>query len=127
MKLKLMRAAQSEYGTFGVLSVDETPLCVTCEDPWNNNKIGESCIPVGTYSCVPHSGEHFQNVWELLDVPDRSAILIHGGNTIKDTRGCILVGGGFGKLGTMPCITNSQLILSQLRNLLPGEFELTII
>lgn len=120
--IKLTRTDQSEQGTFGVLSMDGIPLAVTCEDPWNDNQTGISCIPDGEYLCVPHNGVHFQNVWELEGVPGRSAILIHSGNTIKDTRGCILVGKSFDG----PAVLSSRVTLDFLRKVLPKSFTLTI-
>jgi len=120
--LFLRRVAQSSKGTFGVLVRDDLPLCLTLEDPWNDNKIGESCIVPGTYKCQPHNGAHFQNVWELLSVPGRSAILIHAGNSIDDTRGCILVGSEV----VGHTIINSRRTLDMLRKVLPANFELTI-
>lgn len=127
MKLTLQRIAQSSLGTFGVLVKDNIPLCVTCEDPWNDNKTKKSCIPDGTYKCVPHIGEKYKNVWRLEDVPGRSAILIHYGNTTKDTEGCILVGKAFAQFDTGPGITDSRLTLQNLKQQLPAYFDLEII
>lgn len=127
MKLTLRRVAQSSAGTFGVLLQNKTPLCLTCEDPWNDNKTGISCVPAGNYKCVPHMGEKYKNVWRLEDVPGRSAILIHAGNTLEDTRGCILVGRSFAMFGNTPGVTNSKDALTYLQAKLPPHFELEII
>jgi hypothetical protein len=107
--------------------MDGVPLCNTCEDPWNENTRGESCIPKGVYKFVPHNGQLYKNVWVALNVPNRTGILIHSGNTIKDTRGCLLVGNGFGTLDGMPGVLNSVQTLEKLRGILPPEFILTII
>jgi len=69
----------------------------TLEDPWKDNQRNESRIHAGTYQCVPHGWEpdspvRFKRAWRLVNVPGRSAILIHPGNTAVDTHGCILVG-----------------------------------
>lgn len=101
-------------------------LCLTLEDPPNNNRIGVSCIPRGLYECEPHSGTRFQNVWMLQNVPGRSAILIHSGNTIDHTRGCILVGMGLGKIEGRDAIINSEMALNKLRKYLPKNFTLEI-
>jgi len=55
-------------------------------------------IPAGAYRCGVHGWGNepvkIKKVWEVLNVPKRSAILFHAGNTDEDTRGCILVGIG---------------------------------
>lgn len=124
--ITLHRLRSSDQGTFGVLIKDGHPLCVTCEDPWNDNERNNSCVPTGVYQCHKHTGTRFSNVWELQNVPGRSAILIHSGNNINDTHGCILVGNGFSKLDGLPSITDSLATLNKLRSTLPDNFTLTI-
>lgn len=55
-------------------------------------------IPAGTYKCIPHGWGnepvHIRQVWEVTNVPGRTAILVHAGVTDRDTLGCILVGLG---------------------------------
>ena len=124
---KIKRVSSTEQGTFGVLiSPDGLPICLTCEDPWNENQKMISCIPAGSYQVEKFSGKKYKNVWELKNVPDRSAILIHQGNTIKDTNGCILVGDRFGKLGGVQAIINSSATLNVLRSILPDSFNILI-
>jgi hypothetical protein len=122
----ITRCGSSEKGTFGVWTLDEIPLCVTCEDPWRDNKFQVSCIPVGTYKVVKRTSLKYKTHWHVLDVPDRDLILIHGGNTINDTMGCILVGRSFSKLGNLPSVVQSQDALDMLRLMLPDEFTLTV-
>jgi hypothetical protein len=126
MHLKLRRNASGPHGTFGLLSYEERPICLTLEDPPNNNSVGNSCINPGTYNCLPHNGKNFKDVWILQNVPGRSAILIHNGNTIQDTRGCILVGLSIGTIEGQPAILNSLAALNLLRKTLPTNFTLTI-
>ena len=123
MKITLKRIAQSEKGTFGVLIKDDVPLCVTCEDPWNNNATNISCIPAGEYDCTPHNGAKYSDTWILNKVPNRSAILFHAGNSIQDTQGCILVGRSFNS----HTIRDSRNALDYLRTVLSDEFTLKIV
>lgn len=123
----LHRVISSDKGTFGVLILNDTPLCVTCEDPWNDNKTSISCIPYGEYSANKYSSPKYPDVWIVNNVPKRTAILIHAGNTIKDTQGCVLVGEYFTDFNGVPGIANSGLTLNRLRKLLPKEFKLVII
>lgn len=124
VSLLLHRNRFTPDGTFGILSLKNRPLCVTCENPWKDNLPRESCIPPGTYQCKAFNGVRYKNVWEVTNVPGRSAILFHHGNTIRDTEGCILVGRGFSTLNGLPSITESVTTLNMLRTVLPPEFTL---
>lgn len=65
----------------------------TLEDAWMNNQPNVSCIPVGKYRCIFSMSHRFKKIMpELLNVPGRAGIRIHGGNTTADTEGCILLG-----------------------------------
>lgn len=71
--------------------------CWTLERPWLGNRPYESCVPCGNYPItiegwVGHDGKR---VVMLHDVPDRSAILIHPGNWVHQSQGCILPGAAF--------------------------------
>lgn len=124
---KLIRVASSPKGTFGAMVKDDEPVCVTCEDPWNNNNRNISCIPFGTYKVNKRISQKYGHHWHLIDVPNRDLILIHGGNTIQDTQGCILVGRSFGHLGGVPSIMQAQDTMTILRETLPDNFLLTIL
>jgi len=122
-KITIKRISQSDNGTFGVMLMDGMPLCVTLEDPWNNNERNISCIPAGRYPCTKHNGTKYKDVWILGGVPDRSAILIHAGNSTDDTQGCILVGRSF----NAHTIRDSRNALDYLRAVLPDQFDLEVI
>lgn len=122
----LKRIAENDDGTFGVLVKDDIPLCVTLEDKWEHNKRNISCIPEGEYMVEKYSGTKFKDVWMVLNVPNRSAILIHSGNLDTDVSGCIAVGTNYGTLGKKSAILRSKEALNKLRNELPDIFKLTI-
>jgi hypothetical protein len=126
LNLLLKRVCTSDKGTFGVLSNEGIPLCVTCELPWKNNQRKISCIPTGIYHCKPYSSAKYPDVWEVTNVPNRDAILMHKGNTIKDIQGCILVGQSFGMLKDLPAVLNSGIAFTSLQAFLPDEFNLII-
>ncbi len=124
MTIKLQRITFSpDCPTYGVILYDDKPLCVTIERPWINNERNISCIPPGTYQCVPHNGGRFRNVWILKDVPNRTAILIHIANRVNEIEGCIAVGLSFYEDG----IGSSAVAMNKLRDELPETFELEII
>lgn len=54
---------------------------------------GETAIPEGTYEIIINYSPRFkQKLPRLLNVPGFTGILIHPGNTAKDTAGCLLPG-----------------------------------
>lgn len=121
--LILTRLKQTEYGVFGLLSKDEVVLCHTLERPWIKNARSVSCIPLGTYHCTSEKSIKFPYLhYRLHDVINRSDILIHRGNTILDTTGCILVG----MLANEKGIGNSKDAMNMLTSRFPQGFTLQI-
>lgn len=98
MKLTLERDTFSSLGTLGVLFVDGERFCNTLEPCLGTTKkYGKygrgACISTGTYSIDLHYSPKFKRyMLTLCAVPQRSGILIHSGNTVEHTAGCILVG-----------------------------------
>lgn len=76
----------------------EVKRCVTLERPWLDNAKNISCIPEGTYDCVPHDSVSHPNTYRVLNVPNRTAILLHSGNYPRHSAGCVLVGSDFGDI-----------------------------
>lgn len=105
MKLLLKRTFESATYTIGKLSIDGVYFCDTLEDTnrdLNKNGIfdgaeekiaSETCVPYGTYEVIVNVSPRFKReLPRLLNVPSFEGVLIHKGNTAKDTAGCILVG-----------------------------------
>ena len=124
--VKLHRDIETDDGTFGTLNLNGKVLCHTLEDRWRDNEPRVSCIPKGRYLCVPHNGAKWKNVWEITRVPNRSAILIHSGNTEFNTVGCVLVGTAVGKIDTKYGLVGSRDALDKLRKQLPYKFWIEI-
>ncbi len=122
-KLVLKRISENEHGTFGVFINDNSPLCLTLERQWADNKKDISCIPPGTYQCIKHHSEKFPDTWEVCNVPGRTAILIHCANSIDDLHGCIGVGCTYMPYG----LSLSRVAMENLRSQLPSTFPLTVI
>lgn len=126
MRVIIRRIANTKDGVFGVLVVDGMPICLTLEEEWLNNQRKISCIPAGSYKCVKYSGTKYKDVWLVQDVPNRSAILIHWGNTKDNTAGCILVGQFLADFPPRKGIANSLQTYEKLRKILPDKFTLEI-
>lgn len=121
MKLLLVREFDNEKSTVGKLfyidESDQLRYCNTIEDEYRDvldgKKIyGESRIPSNSYNIkmrkiggiynryLLHKNEQVRDLTEkygipwIQDVPYFEYILIHIGNTEKDSKGCILVGNG---------------------------------
>ena len=98
MKLNLKRIFKGESYTIGRLYIDNIYFCDTVEDKCRDlskeaKVYGETAIPEGTYSVIVNISPRFKrDLPRLLDVPYFEGILIHAGNTAKDSHGCILVG-----------------------------------
>ena len=91
-------------GVIGTLSYKDKFVAYTLELEWDNNKRRRSCIPKGEYllKFKDYGGyyerykrkfdDHDAGMIEITGVDGRSDILIHIGNTVADTLGCVLVG-----------------------------------
>lgn len=114
--LQLNRFAVTMCGTLGYLVLPDGSTFATLEPPPKNNEPGRSCIPCGRYSMVyrPSSimqrimGEKVKSAWFLVAVPHRESILIHPGNTLKDTHGCILLGRQHSLMQGTPAVSDSR-------------------
>ena len=124
----LGRVAHTDDGVFGVLMYGSKPFAVTLEPENKNNQKKISCIPEGVYYCQPVNSPKFGWTYEVMDVPNRSHILFHKGNTEKDTEGCILVGESFGELFRKTGILDSNGGFNEFLNKAAGvKITLTII
>ena len=92
MKFLLKRTLLNESCTIGEMYADESFLCHTLELPVKDGLPG-SAIPTGIFPVANRISPRLgRNVPHIDDIPRRSLILIHWGNTAADTDGCILVG-----------------------------------
>lgn len=99
MKLLVERAFPREKYTIGRLYVNDQYYCNTLEPPVRDYENGEekvygnSAIPKGEYEIMYRMSVSFKRLMPYLkNVPYFTGVMIHTGNTVKDTKGCILVG-----------------------------------
>ena len=128
MILDLLRVGQSGRGTFGVIRFGSVPFVLTLERPWQDNQQNVSCIPAGRYRCERIRSPKFGWTFEVTNVPNRTHVLFHSGNTLEDTHGCILVGEEFSGTWDKPMLASSQRGFVEFLNLLDGvnAFELNV-
>lgn len=105
LRVDLVRQGYTEFGTLSRLTVLEGGVrpaftCLAAENPWRSNRPGESCIPEGDYTLVRsryHRGGY--DCYQVLladgrEIPGRSLVKVHVGNTDLDVEGCIVLGNG---------------------------------
>lgn len=134
MRVKIQRIAHLKDATIGTLtvhddleeldSVTHEPI-YTLENPKRKTKVDDR-IDAGIYECAPYSGTKYKNVYLVKDVPGRSAILLHWGNTQLDTEGCILLGNRIGELKGLPAVLESKKCFERFRKIV-GRNEFTLI
>tara|TARA_R110000824_G_scaffold89108_3_gene218735 strand:- start:952 stop:1386 length:435 start_codon:yes stop_codon:yes gene_type:complete len=86
---------KDDRNIIGDLFINGEFFCYTLEDEKRADGVkvyGETAIPTGTYNVLLTKSNRFKRLMPLIvDVPMFRGIRIHGGNTSKDTLGCILV------------------------------------
>lgn len=106
MKILVKRIAKRDTYTIGKMYLDGKYFCDTLEDTDRNLKQTDSissikkvkvpnktAIPTGTYELIVNMSPKFKRrLPRLLNVPGFDGILIHRGNSDRETSGCLLVG-----------------------------------
>jgi len=96
-----------KYGTFGALILSGQFFCVTLENPDIANKRNISSIPAQQYLCRKVQSPKWGETYEITNVPDRTHVLLHPGNIVKHTEGCIILAQYPGKLRENRAVLNS--------------------
>lgn len=123
----LQRTVQNEEATYGVLILNNKPLCDTIERPWLDNHPQTSCIPPGEYEFETyHSPSKGVDVWLLKNVPNREYIEIHPANFAYELKGCIAPGQGYFRNKHLIGVGNSRPTFEFLKTVLPREGKITI-
>lgn len=96
----------------------------TLERPWLNNQSDISCIPDGDYIVkylARSASGRYSNVYWIQSVDGRFGVLIHAGNVVRHTKGCILIGKTHGYLAGQKAVLSSAVGLAQFRSLMGKE------
>ena len=121
INLLLIRNTFSKKSTVGELFLNGERICDTLENSWQDNQRNISCIPEGVYPVrlrLPRESGTRDYIHLLVkDVKDRDYILIHIGNTAKDTSGCILVGIGTEQDVVHNSVLAMDLLIKEILNL----------
>lgn len=127
--IRIIRVEERDEGTFGVVTICGQAFCVCLEKPDRLNAGNISNIPPGQYVCKKYSSPKFKKTFQVMDVVNRSLILFHKGNLVRDSRGCILLAQHFGKLNGKRAVLNSGKTFKRFMEIMEGvdKFYLTIV
>jgi hypothetical protein len=128
MIAEIIRLEETAQGSLGILRINKTVQCFTLERSYLFNRPNESAIPTGSYLCKLINSSKFGVTYEVTDVPGRSHILFHVGNTIKDSTGCILLGSTCGDIDGQRAVLCSRAAFNGFMGVADGvpEFRLVI-
>jgi hypothetical protein len=114
INLLLVRDTLTDKSTLGELFLNGERMCDTLENPWLDNQRNISCIPEGEYNVrlryPRESGTRDYLHLLIQDVPNRSFCLVHIGNFVHQTKGCVLVG----LSSSQHAVNNSRLAMDLL-------------
>lgn len=148
MKILVKRIYKGPKYTIGKLYVDDKYVCDTLEDKDRGltqdmpieqiQKIkvkGETAIPTGTYKVTQNiiSPKYSKSLFyqqhcnggrvpRLLNVPGFDGILVHAGNSVDQSLGCLLA--GYNKV--VGKVINSREACQKLYKIIKGQTDLTI-
>lgn len=89
MKTYTLLREYKEDRTTGTVELSNCEFINTLELPWNDNKVGKSCIPEGEY--VVKRDQQGKHTWfNLPEVDGRSFIEWHIGHKPSHSLGCLL-------------------------------------
>ena len=128
MKIQVNRDWEKSEYTIGNVLINSKPFCnslepksrglsknMSLQDILSIKVPSETAIPIGTYRVsLKYSSSFKRDMPYIEDVPGFSGVLIHWGNTKKDTKGCILLGKNT-KVGQ---VLESKATFSKFMNLL---------
>jgi len=103
--------------------------CKTIELPDRDNQRYISRIPARVYECKKRWSWKFGRHIQVLDVPNRTWILVHRGNYFFNSTGCIIIGDSLSDINNdgYQDVLNSKRTLKRMLNILPERFTLEII
>lgn len=133
MKLEVLRFSENDKQSLSKFIVFDDNDCELGEGyilelPDRGNETSISRIPEGEYDCVKRNSEKYGDHFHVLNVCNRSYILIHHGNFYRNTRGCLLPGDGIVDIDNdgLKDVVNSKKTMKMLNELLPEQFKLVI-
>jgi hypothetical protein len=117
---------QTTCCTLGSASINGRSVGYTLELPDCGNRRNVSRIPAGTYTTTEVANHsRFGYCLRLHNVTGRSGILIHVGNSPRDTTGCILPGQS--RSSSRCWVSNSRAALRQYRSIINSDPQISTV
>lgn len=106
MLIEIVRDSFSDISSAGKLLINGEFVCYTLEDCARAHGVkvdGKTCLPSGTYAVTITPSVRFKRPMILLYTNPKdlscehggirfTGVRLHGGNTVENTEGCVLVG-----------------------------------
>ena len=127
--VKLQRGESTDQGTLGRLLLPTGHSWFSLELPWRDNTPRLSSIPAGSYLCIWGRSPRVGYRYEIMGVPNRSAVLIHSCNRAGDINkgfktdllGCIGLGKVRGRLEGQLAIFQSRIAMQEFHAIMQGR------
>jgi hypothetical protein len=147
MNIKVVKKLESSEETISDLYINDIWFCHVLEDQHRQTKVkGDTRIPAGTYTVklrkaggfyskylknwpswlkkfAINTNQKFIGSLHITNVPGFEYILIHVGNTEKDTAGCLLVGNGYIESNGRYSIKDSTKTFIKFYDIVADELE----
>lgn len=126
--VEIIRLEEADSGTIGILRIQKEIFCFTLEPPDLLNKQMMSSIPAQQYIAKRYQSSKYGETFIVTDVPGRTGILFHWGNTASNTAGCIILGKGIALIEGRRGLSGSKDTWDRFMEALHGheKFHLTI-
>lgn len=114
--ISITRFNTNNYAIIGKMMINDVFECYTLEHPILH-------IPTGDYPVTLEYSNRFQMITpHLQNVPNRTMIEIHPGNSERDTEGCILVGQTYDDMNVLQSRNAFESLMPKLKE--PIQIEI---
>lgn len=129
MRIRVERKWMDDEVTLSKVFIDGVFVCFGIEDPIRSVKVkGKTGIPSGQYKLGMRYSPSFSPKYKhdmlwVKDVPGFEYILIHPGNTVEDTDGCLLLGSKLGVVNNRIAMVASMAAYNKFYGMVAGAVK----
>jgi len=115
--IEVFRFIRNKECSIGLMRFNHRFVGHTLEKPYEDNIRFHSSIPTGVFKFDKYTSRRY-GVTVRLVIPHRDNIIIHPGNSSKDSSGCILVG----EYDRLYRIKNSRIVFGSFQKMIKDTF-----